>query len=455
MTSAPTIAHSGYALAAQALEELPDGAVVLAASGVIEGINQAFLDMTGQNGDTIVGSRLESFVAEEDMLYLVGFEAMFGTTRVEDACVIFVAPDGARRPLSVCSRRSSDGRRVFITARPPGSLQRELADHSRWAANEQARADTLAAARDALAEKNEALRVAQEEVSRAYEALQDEVKTRERLEHELRLAQKLEAIGQLAAGVAHEINTPMQYVGDNIEFLGRALVGFASYFAAVSDAVAAEGSETLRLAIAAAQKKVRGEYLLREGPKALTAAKEGIERVGSIVRAMKSFAHVDEDDATPADLNRAIEDTLVVSHSEYRNIAVVETALAELPLVRCWVGRLSQVFLNLIVNAAHAIADAGRAGKGVIRVTSEVDGPSVVITFADNGCGIPDEIRRRVYDQFFTTKQVGRGTGQGLSLARRIIVDAHGGSLSFDSAVGVGTTFTLRLPIAGRAANGA
>jgi PAS domain S-box-containing protein len=450
MTSAPRIAYSGYMLAAQALEELPDGALVLTSSGDIEGVNQAFLSMTGQSGDAIVGRRLESLVAEEDMLCLLGFEATFGAAHVEDACVMFVAPDGSRRPLSVCSQRSTDGLRVFMTSRPPGSLQRELADHSRWVANEQDRAPALAAARDALAEKNDALRVAQEEVSRALVALQDEVKTRERLEHELRLAQKLEAIGQLAAGVAHEINTPMQYVGDNIEFLGRALNGFSAYFAALTEAVSAQGTDTLKGIMAAAQKKVRSDYLLREGPKALTAAKEGIERVGCIVRAMKSFAHVDEDEATPADLNRAIEDTLVVSHSEYRNVAVVETSLAEIPPVRCWVGKLSQVFLNLIVNAAHAITDAGRAGSGVIRVASAVDGDSVVVTLGDNGCGIPEEIRTRVYDQFFTTKQVGRGTGQGLSLARRIIVDAHGGTLAFDSRVGEGTTFTIRLPIGGR-----
>jgi PAS domain S-box-containing protein len=418
------------------LDQLPDGIMMLGKSGAIEAVNRAATVMTGRSSDALVGRQLESFIAEEDMACLVGFDAMFGAGAVEDAFVIFLGPDGERRALGVASAPSTDGTRVWMTLRAPGTLQRELADHSRWAANEQNRAD--------------ALRDAQGEISRAYAALQGEVKTRERLEHELRLAQKLEAIGQLAAGVAHEINTPMQYVGDNIEFLGRALTGLSTLYGTLSETILAEGTEGSRAALAAVEKKVRSEYLLREAPKALTAAKDGIAHVGNIVRAMKSFAHLDNDEMVEADINRAIEETLVVSRGEYRNVATVEMDLGELPPVRCYVGKLSQVVLNLVVNAAHAIADAGRTGHGKIRITSRVEGESVAIRFSDNGCGIPDTNRDRVFDQFFTTKQVGRGTGQGLSLARRIIVDAHGGTLAFVSAVGVGTTFTVTLPIAGR-----
>ncbi|HWB79080.1 MAG TPA: ATP-binding protein [Nannocystaceae bacterium] len=455
MSTAPVIVESSpRAQTPQALDELPDGVVLLNLAGTIEGVNNAFLQMTGRSGAEVLHKSLETFVAEEDMLCLIGFQAMFGDARVEDACVIFKAPDGERRPLVVCSKKSRDGLRVIMTSRAPGKLQRELADHSRWAANEQERAHTIAAARDTLAEKNHALRVAQDEIARAYAALQEEMKTRERLEHELRLAQKLEAIGQLAAGVAHEINTPMQYVGDNIDFFERVVKGFATYVTAVQEAFATSGLSELELRAraAAAQKQSKLDYFMREAPKAVKAAKDGIVHVSNIVRALKSFAHQDNDEMASADVNKAIEDTLVVAQNEYKNVAKVEKDLGELPTITCFVGKLSQVILNLTVNAAHAIADAGRGGEGKIRVTSRADGNFVVVTIGDNGCGIPEANRARVYDQFFTTKEVGRGTGQGLSLARRIIVDTHGGELSFTTESGVGTTFTIRLPVDGRAA---
>ncbi|MBC8068226.1 MAG: PAS domain-containing protein [Deltaproteobacteria bacterium] len=444
--------------APQALDDLPDGVVSLSLAGIIEGVNHAFLRMTGRTSAEILHQRLDTLVAEEDMMCLIGFQAMFGDARVEDACVIFTAPDGARRPLIVCSTKSRDGLRVLMTTRAPGTLQRELASTSRWAADEQDRAHALSAARDALAEKNDALRVAQAELGRAYGALQDEMKTRERLEHELRLAQKLEAIGQLAAGVAHEINTPMQYVGDNIEFLGRVLAGVTGYLTAIHEAIGGEATGSLaelRSSIAATQKKSRIDYLMREAPKALRAAQDGIVHVSNIVRAMKSFAHVDSDDMTGADLNRAISDTLIVAQNEYKSVATVETELGQLPEVVCFVGKLSQVFLNLVVNAAHAIADAKRDTPGLIKVTSRQVDDCVEVTVSDNGCGISEANRHRVFDQFFTTKEVGRGTGQGLSLARRIVMESHGGTLSLESELGVGTSFCVRLPIAGRVASAA
>ena len=451
MNASCTLADSSERPAPQALDELPDGVVLLNLAGTIEGVNNAFLQMTGRSGAEVLHNNLESFVAEEDMLCLVGFQAMFGDARVEDACVMFIAPDGERRPLIVCSKKSRDGLRVIMTTRAVGTLQRELADHSRWAANEQERAHTLEAARDALAAKNHALRVPQEETARAYAALQEEMKTRERLEHELRLAQKLEAIGQLAAGVAHEINTPMQYIGDNIEFLTRVLKGFNAYHCAVQEAISTSGLSELEIKarVTAAQKQNKLEYLAREAPKAVQAAKDGTGHVTNIVRALKSFAHIDNDTMTSADLNQTIRDTLIVAQNEYKNVAKVETALGELPAVTCFPGKLNQVFLNLIVNAAHAIADAKRDGLGKITVTSRVEGSDVVFEFGDDGCGISEENKTRVFDQFFTTKEVGRGTGQGLSIARRIIVDAHKGSLSLTSEVGVGTTFAVRIPIAG------
>jgi PAS domain S-box-containing protein len=429
------------------LDELPDGVLVLSIGGDIERANRAFLETTGWRAADVTGRALHTIVADEDMLHLVGFDAMLSADTVHDGHMIFVGPEGARRPLIVASTLSRDGKRVFLTTRTSGAVHRELADTTRWAASEQSRADEIERARDALQAKNAALHAAQAEIERAYAQLRGEVETRERLENELRLAQKLESIGHLAAGVAHEINTPMQYIGDNLEFLRTAFQRFLGYI----DAVKGQSTEdeALKKRLEAAHKKARLDFLIAQVPEALTASRQGVDHVSNIVRAMKSFAHPDSNQKSPGDVNQAIRDTLMVAQNEYKNVAVAETELGELPPVNCFVGRLNQVFLNLIVNAAHAIADAKRDSPGKIRVTSRAVDGVVEVTIGDNGCGMPEEIRAKVFDQFFTTKEVGRGTGQGLSLARSIVVEAHGGTLSFETAVGVGTTFLVRLPIDG------
>jgi signal transduction histidine kinase len=408
--------------------------------------------MVSRSGSEVVGQPIGAIVADEDMLQLVGVEAMFKDA-ASDSSVIFSASDGSSRRLIVCSAKSSDAERILLTTRAAGQVQEELANTTRWAASEQERAHDLAQARDALAAKNAALHAAQQEVETAYAKLQGEVSARERLEKELRLAQKLEGIGQLAAGVAHEINTPMQYVGDNIAFLVRAFAKMSEYIAASEAAVSGKGNAALeearaKLEVAKAQLKLK--FLLENSPKALQDAKSGIDHVSSIVRAMKSFAHVDEDQQAPGDINQAIRDTLVVAQNEYKSVAEVETDLGTIPMVTCFLGRMNQVFLNLIVNAAHAIGDAKRSAGGKIRVTSRAENDSVIVTIADNGGGIPERIQHKVFDPFFTTKPVGKGTGQGLSLARGIVVDTHGGTLSFETSVGEGTAFTIRLPIGGR-----
>jgi signal transduction histidine kinase len=187
-------------------------------------------------------------------------------------------------------------------------------------------------------------------------------------------------------------------------------------------------------------------------PKAFERTLQGVERVAAIVRAMKEFAHPDANEHSPADLNHAIETTLIVAHNEYKYTATVETKLGPLPEVMCNVGELNQVFLNLIVNAAHAIQESGKdAATGRMTIATVRNRDSVVISIADNGCGIPEENLEKVFDPFFTTKEVGRGTGQGLAIARSIVSEKHGGSIDVHSTVGVGTHFIVRLPIVGRA----
>jgi len=190
-------------------------------------------------------------------------------------------------------------------------------------------------------------------------------------------------------------------------------------------------------------------YLLDEIPKALTQTLEGVTQVATIVRAMKDFAHPERKERVAADINKALLSTLTVARNELKYVADVETDFGELPLVVCNLSDLNQVFLNLLVNAAHAIGDVVKQSgkKGKIRVRTLAEGKTVLVAISDTGCGIPEGVRSRIFDPFFTTKEVGRGTGQGLAIARSVVVDRHKGSLTFESVVGEGTTFCVRLPV--------
>ena len=277
---------------------------------------------------------------------------------------------------------------------------------------------------------------------------------RRRLETDLRHAQKLEAVGQLAAGIAHEINTPAQFVGDSVQFLqeahqsNQALI--AAYRKALTTLLATPGHETLAREIREAEEAADSAYVEEHAPGAFERALDGISRISSLVGAMKEFGHRDQREKSPADLNRALSTTLIVARNEYKYVADVATEFGDIPLVTCYVSDLNQVFLNLLVNAAHAIEDAtGKGGpRGLITVRTALEEDRVRIDVQDTGCGIPPEVRDRVFEPFFTTKEVGRGTGQGLAIAHSIVVDRHQGSLSFTSEPGRGTTFTIRLPVA-------
>jgi two-component system NtrC family sensor kinase len=268
-------------------------------------------------------------------------------------------------------------------------------------------------------------------------------------------AQKLESIGQLAAGIAHEINTPTQYVSDNARFLKDAWVGLSRL---IEDVVgitkSLPDSEAGRLAaqdILLACQKADLEFLAEQVPLAIDQSIDGLSRIASIVSAMKEFSHPDCGDASMADLNAAIKSTTGVSRSEWKYVADLKLDLdPDLPPVPCNVGEINQVMLNLIVNAAHAIGASadGSKGKGVITIaTRRTDDGMVRITVADTGVGIPESVQQRVFDPFFTTKEVGKGTGQGLAIAHNVVTKHHGGKIDFTSQPGVGTTFTILLPI--------
>jgi signal transduction histidine kinase len=287
----------------------------------------------------------------------------------------------------------------------------------------------------------------------AMQGIGRDITGREVAEMELRQAQKLESVGRLASGIAHEINTPIQFVGDNTRFLQDSFAGLQTLLAKYQELRDAAAAGAVDPALLAELRRTEEEsdcaYLLDEIPKALTQTLEGVTQVATIVRAMKDFAHPERKERVAADLNKALLSTLTVARNELKYVADVETDFGELPLVYCNLSDLNQVFLNLLVNAAHAIGDVVKQSgkKGRIRVRTVAESNTVLVAISDTGCGIPEGIRSRIFDPFFTTKEVGRGTGQGLAIARSVVVDRHKGSLTFESVLGEGTTFCVRLPV--------
>ena len=256
-------------------------------------------------------------------------------------------------------------------------------------------------------------------------------------QQELQQAQKLEAVGRLASGIAHEINTPIQFIGDSTQFLGEAFAGVATLFQryrAALEGGAVESPQELQQVA----RDLDAEYLLEEAPKCVTRTLEGVRRVTTIVRAMKEFAHPGQPEMVATDLNRALQATLEVARGEYKYVAAVETAYGELPAVLCRASDLNQVFLNLIVNAAHAVERVvkGTSQLGNIRIATRVEAGQAVIAISDTGCGIPEEIRDKIFEPFFTTKEEGKGTGLGLATVYGI-VHQSGGTVNFNNYAGV------------------
>jgi two-component system, NtrC family, sensor kinase len=274
-----------------------------------------------------------------------------------------------------------------------------------------------------------------------------------RLGRELAAAQKLESVGRLAAGVAHEINTPVQFVSDNVQFVRSSMTDVAAVIQSyrhLKDATQSAGDVVAAVRRAnEAEQAADLDYILQNAPLALQSSMEGLGRIATIVRSMKEFAHPDQAQKTLADLNQAIRSTLVIANNEYKHLAELGTQFDELPAIPCFLGEINQVVLNLLVNASHAISDvvkdSGRLGK--LHVRTRLDGAEVEISISDTGTGIPESARHTIFDPFFTTKEVGKGTGQGLAMARNVIVNKHGGTLRFESECGRGTTFFIRLPI--------
>ncbi len=269
------------------------------------------------------------------------------------------------------------------------------------------------------------------------------LKERERIERQLAQKSRLESLGNLSAGIAHEINTPLQYVGSNINFFKEAFEAMERVLQAVDPILRQVEYQNLI-------KESDVQFLRNEMPDAIRQTSEGVQQISTIVRAMKVFSHPGTEQKGSVHINALLGDIVTVTRNEWKDYAQLQLSLTpDEIIVHGFSGGLSQVILNLIVNASHAIADRVKACgiEGRIVISSRVEESFVFIDISDNGGGIPKEHRSKIFDPFFTTKGVGKGTGQGLAIARSIISDGHGGKLNFSVREGEGTTFIIQLPL--------
>jgi len=296
--------------------------------------------------------------------------------------------------------------------------------------------------------------VLERQVAERTQTILEEVRLRTLTEEAMKKAQtqamqasKLASVGQLAAGIAHEINTPVQYVGDNLRFIGESLNSILHAIKLAEELLIEADSECAER-FAKEVDKENFEYLRADIVTAVKESLDGVTQIGRIVLSMKEFSHPGSNAKTMVDINRSLENTLTVSRNVWKHVAEIDRHFdPDLPLVLCHAGEMNQVFLNLIVNASQAIEEAGKPFPGHIVITTSHDQSTVTISVSDSGTGVPDSIREKIFDPFFTTKDVGKGTGQGLAICYDVVVGKHQGTLDVGGKSGEGAIFNVHLPI--------
>ena len=280
------------------------------------------------------------------------------------------------------------------------------------------------------------LRATTQELQKAYAELKE-------VQLQIFQQEKMASIGQLAAGVAHEINNPMGFISSNLSTLNKYVDRLAEFIAA-GDQILSGCSDSAVASLKETRKKLKIDYILEDGRQLIAESQDGAGRVRRIVQDLKSFSRVDQAECALVNLNETLETTINIAWNEIKYVATLNREFGDIPPLKCYPQQLNQVFLNLLVNAAHALGEQ----QGIITVRTWSENASILVSVTDTGCGIPEEIRQRIFEPFFTTKDVGAGTGLGLSISYDI-VKKHGGEIRVESEPGTGTTFTVRLPAVG------
>ena len=455
------------------LDNLPVGIFVLKKDFVVLFWNSMLEEWSNISRDKIIGSNIfDSFPHLNKSLFISRIQEIFNggppavfSSQLHKYIIPSYLPDGLMRiqhttVIAVPSFSDTDYFGLFVVEDITDlSYQikkyREMRDRALLEVKERKIAEKeLKKAEAELMNYNINL---EETVEKRTKKLNEALSNLKNMQSQLVQTEKMASIGQLAAGVAHEINNPTGFISSNLNVLAGYDMDIGSlieqYRALVSDlrsgtsASAGEGRSSiseLLARIAEIEKEIDIDFILDDIMNLVGECKDGTERIKKIVLALKDFAHPGEDKMCVADINKGIESTLNVVWNELKYKAVVTKNYGDLPLVECYSQQLNQVFMNILVNAAQAIEK-----QGEIRIsTQKIDG-SVEIKISDTGAGIPEENLSKIFDPFFTTKEVGKGTGLGMNVAYNII-KKHNGTIDVDSAVGKGTTFTIRIPATSR-----
>ena len=447
-----------------------DGIVVIDERGIIKAFDPSAVQLFGYEAEEVIGRNVSMLVpsphSERHDQYLANFlksgeSNVFGAGRE----VKGVRKDGNTFALHLAvTEVILDSQRFFVGIvcdlrgwkRSQQVLQKYVLDLEFHKGMHEEQSAELAKQVEEAVQAQFGLEIEQMQAQREAEQKNQDL---ERVLHDLKLAQselvhaeKLASVGQLAAGIAHEINTPIQFVGDNVRACSEMIDDlhglFNEYRTLVEHLDQQQLCRDLVERIRQIETEIDVDFIFEDVPQATSQSLEGVERVRRIVNAMRAFSHGGKTDIKESvNLNAALENTLIVARNELKYVADIEMDFGDLPPVECFPGELNQVFLNMLVNAAHAVKDNKEIERGTIGVRTWVEDDWAVVAISDTGCGIPKSIMNKIFDPFFTTKEVGKGTGQGLAISRNIVIDSHKGRLEVESEVGQGTTFRIYLPI--------
>lgn len=409
------------------IENMADGVVVLSTDATIWYANRALCAMTGWSAQELDGAPLGKIISDDEISLFVMLQHMITKGPITDYETCLVSREGEKMPVSFNGSvlRDEGGRMLGLVgvARDNREIKKLILK---------------------LEEANSTLekKVLQRtyELEKAYNDLKNK-------DTQLIQSEKMASLGQLAAGVAHEINNPIGFINSNLGTLERyveGFVGLTKIYSDVSDQVDKLRSEEVRSALDTIKKYMNDndmEFVVDDAVKVIKECEEGVERVRKIVMDLKEFSHVDKAEKAYFNINKGLDSTLNIVRSEIKYKADVIKEYGDIPEVLCHPSELNQAFMNLLVNASHAIENNGK-----IILKTYADTENVYVDVSDNGCGIPEEIKDKIFDPFFTTKEVGKGTGLGLSISYGIL-KKHNGEITVRSKVGEGTTFTVRVPI--------